>query len=295
MSKEKQRSILDRIENIDRRVIFLIVLIAVVVPLIRPLGLPLSIANESRDYYNVIKSLPDGAKVLIKCDMEAGTIGEIGSSGVATLKQLWEKHVKIVFVFFDRGDCAVIFTQSILPKLPGYVDTTHIGNKVYGTDWVSLGYIEGHESAMQKLAANMIYSTLDQFGSSLASMPIMRDIKTAGDFDLLITIGGGDSVGMLNQFVTPYHLKAIVAAEAVTYVYLMPYYKSGIYSGILNSMKGAAEYEFLLGKPGLAIVATDSLSIVHIVLLTLIVIANIIYIYRRRMSGGNKRVGGEIK
>jgi hypothetical protein len=293
MTKEEQPSLLNKIENIDRRVIYLIVLLAVIFPLIRPIGVPLNISKETVDYYDAITALPDGAKVLCKIDIEAGLIGEIGPAGVATLNQLWEKPVKMVFVFFYRGDGPINFKEVLLPQIKGYVDTTHIGNKVYGVDWVSLGYIEGHEAAMAKLAADMHFVSLDQFGNTLASLPLMNDIKTAGDFNLQIQIGGTDFVQALNQFSTPYKLKTIVATPGTSYVSLLAYYKSGVYSGIINSLSGTAQYENLLRKPGLATVASDALSMTHVALLILIIIANILYIYRRRVKG--TRRGGEIK
>lgn len=293
MTNKNQRGLLDKIENLDRRVVYLIVMLAVMLPLIRPVGLPLNVAQETSDYYTSIANLPPDSKVLCKIDLEAGIVGELGPASVATLKQLWKMPVKMVFIFFYRGDAPVIFESVLLPQIPGYVDTMHIGDKVYGVDWVSLGYIEGHETAMAKLAADMHFVSLDQFGNSLASLPLMDNINTAGDFQLLIHVGGGDNAATLNQFATPYKLKAITATPGVDYVGCIPYYKSGLYSGILNSLKGAGEYEFLLGMPGLAIVASDSISATHVTLIVMIVIGNVIYIYRRRVSG--HRMEGKAK
>jgi len=284
MTEKKQPGILDRIENIDRKVIYFIVTLAVILPLINPIGLPLNIAEESVNYKNAIDDIPDGSNVLCKIDMEAGLSGELGPAGVATINQLLEKPVKLVFIFFYRGDCPLVFVNNILPNVNGYIDTTHLGNKVYGVDWVSLGYIEGHESAMAKLAEDMHFVTVDQFGNKMSDLPLMQDIKTASDFSLLIHVGGGDNAPVLNQFSTPYKLKTICATAGVDYVGVLQYYKAGVYSGILNSLKGTAEYEFLLGQPGLAIVATDAISVIHVTLLVLIIIGNAIYIYKRMVK-----------
>lgn len=289
MTQTNQSGILDRIENVDRRVIYFIVTLAVLLPLINPIGLPLNIAQESLDYYNEIEAIAPGSKILMKVDMEAGLSGELGPAAVATMNHLLQKDVKMVFIFFYRGDGPIVFENQILPQIDGYVDSTNFGGLEYGVDWVSLGYIEGHETAMTKLAADMNYATLDQYGNALVDLPLMDEIKTAGDFDYLIHVGAGDNAAVLNQFSTPYDLKAITATAGVDYTGILPYYKSGVYSGILNSLKGTAEYEFLLGKPGLAIVATDSISVIHATLLVMIVISNAIYIYKRVIVNGGQK------
>lgn len=281
MGSKDQKGLLDRIVNLDRRVIYVIVTLTVALPLVFPVGLPLSIAQETKDYYNAIANLPAGAKVLCKIDLEAGIVGELAPASVATLKQLWKIPVKMVFIFFYRGDGPIVFEQVLLPQVPGYIDKYHIGDKVYGKDWVSLGYIEGHETAMAKLAADFHFVSLDQWSNSISSLPLMNDIKTAADFNLLIHVGGGDNAATLNQFATPYSLKAVTATAGVDYVGLLPYYKSGVYLGILNSLKGTAEYEEISGNLGTAIVSTDAISATHVALLTLIIIGNIIFIYGR--------------
>ena len=283
MGTEK-KSILDRIEFPDRRILYLIAVISIIVPLVRPVGLPITIAKESRDFYDAIEALPDGSTILMSPDMEAGVFGELGPVAIANMRHLWKKNHKMVFVFFYRGDGPIVFSQKVLPRVPGFVDETTVGDKVYGVDWVSLGYIEGHETAMAQLASDFHVVSTDQFGNSIDDLPLMDEIQTAADFDLFIDIGGGDNGAALAQFSIPYDLPAICGTLSVDYVGLLPYYLSGVYGGILMGMKGGAEYEFLIGIPGLATVANDSISVTHIVLLTLMILGNIVFIIRRNQG-----------
>jgi hypothetical protein len=280
MGKEN-RSILDIIQSPDRRILYAIAILTIVIPLSRPIGLPVTVAKESRDFYDTIEALPDGSTILCSPDMESGVFGELGPVAVACMRHLFSRDFKIVFVFFYRGDGPVIFTEKVLPAVEGFVDETTIGNKVYGVDWVSLGYIEGHETAMAQLASDFHFISTDQFGNSLSQLALMDEIKTAEDFDLFIDIGGGDNTAALNQFSVPYDLPAICGTLSVDYIGLLPYYLSGLYKGILMGMKGGAEYEFLLQKPGLATVANDAISTTHLVLILLIILGNAVYFYTK--------------
>lgn len=283
MGTEK-KSILDRIASPDRRIIYAIAIISIVIPLAKPVGLPITIAKESRAFYDVIEALPDGSTILCSPDMESGVFGELGPVAIANMRHLWTKNHKLVFVFFYRGDGPIIFSNKVMTRVPGYVDETTVGDKVYGVDWVSLGYIEGHATAMAQLASDFHFISTDQFGNSIDDLPLLDEIQTAADFDLFIDIGGGDNADALAQFSIPYDLPAICGTLSVDYIGLLPYYLSGVYGGILMGMKGGAEYESLIGAPGLATVANDAISVTHLVLLSLLVIGNVVFFIRKNQG-----------
>jgi hypothetical protein len=62
------------------------------------------------------------------------------------------------------------------------------------------------------------------------------------------------------------------------------YFASGQLDGLLGGMKGAAEYEKLVGKPGLAITGMGAQSIVHFLIIFLVLIGNIGYFVGRRLD-----------
>jgi len=61
-----------------------------------------------------------------------------------------------------------------------------------------------------------------------------------------------------------------------------PYLNSGQLKGLVAGLKGAAEYETLLGKPAIATRGMPAQSAVHILIIVLIVIGNILYLVEKR-------------
>lgn len=59
------------------------------------------------------------------------------------------------------------------------------------------------------------------------------------------------------------------------YAPLSPYIATGQLEGYLPSLRGAAEYELVIDKPGAAIIGMDSQSLVHVVVLVAIIISNL--------------------
>jgi len=58
-------SIMDKINNLDRRIIYLLAWIFVLYPLIFPLGLPIPISSDARSWYSYVENnVNDGDTVI---------------------------------------------------------------------------------------------------------------------------------------------------------------------------------------------------------------------------------------
>ena len=69
---------------------------------------------------------------------------------------------------------------------------------------------------------------------------------------------------------------------AVTAPEAYPVLNSGQVQGLLSGLRGAAEYEVLVGHPGTATRGMDAQSVVHFVIAGFIVVANFLYFAERR-------------
>ena len=69
--------LLERLTSIDRRIVFVMIALAVIIPIIRGLGLPVRVSNEVRQLYEAIDALPPGSKVLISLDYDPATFPEV--------------------------------------------------------------------------------------------------------------------------------------------------------------------------------------------------------------------------
>ncbi|MBM3287609.1 MAG: hypothetical protein FJY88_09725, partial [Candidatus Eisenbacteria bacterium] len=66
-------SLIDRMLSIDRRWIYLVITVAVVVPLFLDLPQRISVTPEVRGLYEAVEQLPRGSKVLLACDYDPGS------------------------------------------------------------------------------------------------------------------------------------------------------------------------------------------------------------------------------
>jgi hypothetical protein len=81
---------------------------------------------------------------------------------------------------------------------------------------------------------------------------------------------------------TRYQKKVLAAVTAVMATTYYPYLSSGQFSGLVGGLKGAAEYEELLAKPGLGVKGMEAQSLGHLLLIMLIIIGNLGLLKRKK-------------
>lgn len=260
---------LDKLRYIDRRVIFVLVLVAIALPLLNPIGLPVEITYTTQMFYDKLDSLPENATVVMAVDYSPGAAPEVEPQANAVARHLfYEKNVNVIFVSIVTT--GPMFTEKLLDSIEGH-------DRVYGEDYVHLGYLAGEETAISAMAQNLpkAYST-DFYGTPTSELPLLDEVVDANDFDAFIVFTASEPSQYVRQIEGKYGIPLAVGINAVIFTTNLPYLDSGQIFGIINGLTGAAEYELLIGQPGIATAGMDALSATHLVVLFFILIGNII-------------------
>jgi hypothetical protein len=270
------------IENIPRKIIFLILIIIIGLPLVYPFPISVPISSHTQNYYNVINSLAPGSSVLFVCAVETKD-SEMYPLTVATLIQLKErKAVVITYNFFQGSETGLIPVF----KAAGYDDL------IYGTDYVHLGFVPGEESALSSFLLDMVGTRpRDYAGNPTATMPIFQKVHTIQDIVLVIGSGSGtpgaDAVAKV--VVVPYNKLAIGAVSAGQASGMYQFIQLGIYKGALLGQRSTVEYESLIGHAGYATSLFAPLYLSHVVIIIIIMSANASLWYRLWKEKGGKK------
>lgn len=271
-------TLMEKIEALDRRIIYLLAWAFVLFPLLNPLGLPIPISQDSRAWYDYIDAIPDGSTILFSMDYGVSGMPELFPMTVATMAHLWSRDVKVVVIaFWSQGP--LVF-NTLLTQL----NPEDFG-KVYGEDWVELGYMPGGETAMNALASDIHAAFTRDFleNRPISEFPIMQDIRTAQDIDLIVSMETGTPglAEWLRQWQAPHGVPIIVGCIGVSVPGMIPYLNSGQLSALMPGLTTSAEYEVLLGRPGLAVAGVDAVSTSHLMLVLLVIMGNIAYFASR--------------
>ena len=274
-------SALSKLANVDSRVFYWILFIALMVPFLSPIGFPITIAENTRELYEGITEdeVNEGDVWIMNFGYGVSAWSECHPSVTVCTKALFREGAKIIFMG-PHYDVELTYNK--------IHDTVRedFANKVYGEDYVFLGYITGGESAIAQLASNIrsVYPT-DHFGTPLDQIPMMQGVNTHEDIAGVLSSDTGDyGVHFMTQWQAAYGSKLAEIGIAMNGSTDLPRWQAGNYFGLSIGSRGGAELEMLIGELGEATTSMDSISVSHLLLIFAVILGNIGMVVQRRSS-----------
>jgi len=269
------------LQRLDRRWIFLAVGLLVIVPLLFNFHIaPVQPSNRSRGFYDAIEKMPEGSVVLLSGDYDPGTAAENYPMHLAAARQLMRRNMKIIaLALYPAGPP---LTDQVL-RIAG--EEYH---KQQGVDYVNLGYKVGNELVMSQMGQSIPNTfPVDNRGVSVKAIPVMKGIQNFQQIRLIVNVSAGypGTKEWVQQVVSRYHVPMVAGVTAVSAPEYYPYLQAGQLHGLLGGMAGAAEYEVLVGAPGLATRGMDAQSLAHVFIAFMIVLGNLAFAGSKKGNG----------
>ena len=97
---DKLKNIFIRLGQLDRRLIFFLIALSVLVPLLKPgwVNIPIKTTSNSEIVFEQLNNLNKGDKVLVSFAYGASTKPEIHPMSIAVLQHLFSKGIKVYTV-----------------------------------------------------------------------------------------------------------------------------------------------------------------------------------------------------
>jgi hypothetical protein len=289
---------------IDRRIIFLLIGLSVLIPLIKPdwVELPIKIDNNTQVVYNSISALNEGDRVLLSFEYGASTKPEVHPMAVAVLKHLFSKGIKVYIVsLWPEGP--------IMAKLAmDEIIASNLFDIEDGIDYVMFDYKVGGSIVIKNIADDFrgIYKQ-DYNRISIETLPIMQGVYNVQDFDFVFDFSAGapGNAEWVQYACDPKNVPLSSGCTSIMVTDAIPYVESGQLRGILAGMPGAAEYEKMVYEylnnelvsnnkyinqnanidKGKAFARMSAQSVAHLLMVIFIILGNLSYYYERRRKG----------
>ncbi|MCP4684125.1 MAG: hypothetical protein GY867_01650 [bacterium] len=229
--------------------------------------------------YEYIESLPEGSVVLLSFDHEASSLPEIRPLAVALLRHVFSRNLRPVGVALLAEGTGVGY--GLMRQVAKEYD------KTYGEDFVYLGFRPQYIAAILSMGES-IPATFpeDYLGRPFAEYPILSGVKTYDDIAGVISVADGSFTQHWIEYGHGRYgvrISAFVTAAMVTTY--DPYLASGQLHAMVGGLRGAAEYEKLIGIGGSGARGMLAQTSSHLYVILLIIIGNVIY-FRARQKGG---------
>lgn len=273
-------NIFTKLQHIDRRIMYLLLVVVIAGPLIWRVDLPIIVSPAAQGVYDAVEKMPSDKLGIIVCNWGSGTIAENRPQTEALIRHFMMRNKKFAIIAFDPQGTKFSYDSAVTISAELH--------KTYGKDWVHWGYRPAQNiiPMLQSLPRNIISTVgTDINGTPLGKLPVMQGVKTAKDIGLLADV---TSIGELDWWIAylhgPYRTPIVYGPTAVMAPDGFNSLDAGQISGMLTGMKGAAEYEHLLGRKDFATNAAGALSSSHLLIMVLIIIGNVGYIMSRRST-----------
>lgn len=261
-----------KLGEVDTRWLYVLLVLVVLIPMVRPIGLPINVSGQTDKAFTLVNDLEAGDTVVFDFGYYIDGSPDVQPIAVALFDHLFSKGVRIVCASF-KNHGPMIIDELTAP----YVAQ----GKQYGVDFVNLGFLAGGETALAAWTADIKKAfPTDWKGNDTSTMPILQGIKTASDFDMFVFYTD-DSAEVWVRQVSQYKIPLIGGLITVTAPQAEPFLQTGQLSGLLVGLRGAAEYEILTNKPGTAAAGMDAQSMAHLLLILFILLGNASYFIKR--------------
>ncbi len=283
-----------------RRLIYLVMLVAVAVPVLLKWSLPPQRLVSAERMYDVIENvrLEPGEVAIVWFDFGPGTMAENEPQAQVLLEHLFRRHIPVVLLSqYQQAEASL---QAIPREVAARLEHEMPGQRwEYGEAWVNGGYRPGGSIFIQALVNAPDVSKF--LGRDVGGMPISH-------FPAFAKIGGiervklvGHITGLTGVFDTiiqffqkgGYRPTLVHGCTSITIPEAYIFLDSGQLKGLLEGIAGAAWYSEILKRHFPAsdntklLVVNTALSSAHVVLIGLIVLGNLVALreWLRRRHG----------
>ncbi|KPL03722.1 MAG: hypothetical protein AMJ73_05650 [candidate division Zixibacteria bacterium SM1_73] len=265
-----------RLMNLDRRWVYLVVGIAVIIPVLNPFRVPVYVTPEVEVIHDFVKNLKPGDILFLAIDYDPQAMAEVHPMAKAIMRQCFAKNVKLIISALSQNGPGM--AEQLISEVAKEF------NKKSGIDYCYLGYKPYPGIVILAMGQNFrIPFPTDYYGVPLDSLPMMRDVRNYDDVKAVIDISATNAADFwIINANGRYDVKLALGVTGVMTANYYPYLQSGQIFGLMGGLKGASEYEALSKQGDRAIKMMSIQTTAHIVIVLFIVAGNIGYFMSRK-------------
>jgi len=269
--------------ELDVRWVFLALAAALTLAVRFPFSQPITPSPAVKAVYDYIEALPEGSTILIATDYDPQARAEVVPITQALLRHAFSRGIRVIGMTFwpDGAPLGARLFRDIGDEY----------GKTSGVDYVYLGYKFG---GMAQVITNMGESFTSAFpadpeGNRTATMPVFEEVRNLRSVDYLIDIAAGETVTAWVMYgADKYRIPMAAGCTAVVGPDLYVFMNTGQLNGLIAGLRGAADYEVLIGSPDLGVRGMPAQSAAHGMIVLFVIVANVLY-FRKRLSLRSRR------
>ncbi len=277
---------MERLLNIDRRIVYVFIFLGVSIPLLIDFELPIRATPNVRAVHDTIENLAgkEGATVLISFDYGPTSQPELQPMAVAILRHCFSRGIRVIGV--------TLIAEAVGLAENAFETAAEEFEREYGRDYAFLGFKAGGPILILNMGQDFHGTFSKDFrGHPTNEMEVTRGIRSLKDLDYVIDLAAG--YPGVEEWIAygqeRYRFLLGCGCTAVMAPDFFPFLQSKQLNGMIGGLAGAAEYETLIDRKDLAVSGMRAQSVAHVIIIAFILLGNIVYFTHRRGNPGSPR------
>lgn len=262
---------MEKFLNIDRRIIFAAVALAVIGSLLVDFSLPVPATLPVQKIFDKIESLPPGAHFLLSFDYDPSSKEELQPMALALLHHCFRRGIKVIGMTHNPGGTGL--AEQALNSIASIYQRKH------KEDYVFLGYKPGGASLIINMGEDIHTAFLkDFYGNDTTTLPALQGVESLRDIDYLVDLAAGVTIETWIAFGREkYQFEMGAGCTAVIGPEMYPFLDSRQINGLMAGLKGAAEYEVLVEHKAQAFEGMRPQSVTHCLVILFVLFGNVVF------------------
>ena len=269
-----------KIRDLKQAYIYIVVIVVALISVLSGITIVPPVPDHVQLIYDTVEALPDGAIVVMSADNNAGYYARHYGGQVAILRHLLQKNVKIYMVGLGYEDGPLILSK----VLEWTAEDLEANNKVYGEDYVHLGYVAGFESAYAAFCRDVkAVIKQDYYATPVSEIPMMDEFNDASQIDLWIQVGNPLFMPAIRQFAIAFDKGDKLVAigfEGGLANFMVQMDAGNLLSGVQGSQDGVV-YEMLMERPFISTAQYVGGNLLMFVCMAAIIVGNVAFYMAR--------------
>lgn len=263
-----------------RPLIYLLLALVVILPFFTPFDFASAFlqinGTPTSQFYDTLQAVPANSTVLLAFEYDPSTAGEMDLQAKAIVNHLSKRNVKIIAL--STLETGAPIARRILDDA-----TRRAPNYVYGTNYVNLGFLPGHEAGLSNLATSGFPATLQDvvLNQNITQIGVTANIKTLRDLQMIVVLAGTEAaLKVWMEQVQPRAGVPIVAGVSAAVEPRARAYRdtpTQQLRAMMSGLVGAAQYEVLANQPGLALISVNVQTFAQYALVAIILLGNLVF------------------
>ena len=285
-----------RLQAIDRRWIYLVIWLVVMIPLLFPFYIKPQASPPVSRLFNYVDTMPEDRALVISFDYTPDTQAELHPMAIALMRHAFANKTRLGLLTLQVYGLGLIedALQQVTEEFNSKA-TTREDSIINGEDYVFWGWTTPIITVLLGMGERISnVFRVDYYGTPTESLEMTRHVRNYDDVGILVSIAGSSiPLSWISYAQTQFGLRLGCGITAVSAADFYPYLNSGQFTGMLAGMRDAAEYEQLLADklaargPEWALrnrgsEAMSSQTAAHMAIMAFIIIGNIAFFASRR-------------